>query len=175
MKENILIIISFRNFRDEEYFIPKEIFESKGCNVKTASNKKGVAIGAEGGEVEIDFLIQDINIADFDAIVFIGGPGCLKNLNNNISYNVIKETLFQKKFLAAICISPVILAKSGQLAGKKATVWNSPIDRSAIRIFKENGVIFKDEQVVQDDKIITGNGPEAATEFGNKIVESLRS
>jgi protease I len=169
-----LFVIAFRNFRDPEYFLPKEILENSGIEVKTVSNKKGIAIGAEGGEVEVDFLIEEVNPKDFDAIIFIGGPGCLEALDNEKSYNLIKQTVDFKKILGAICIAPVILAKSGVLEGKKATVWSSPFDRGPIKILKENGANFVDENVVQDGKIITANGPEAAKDFGRKILEMLK-
>jgi len=189
--KKIAMIIAFKDFRDEEYFVPKEILEEAGAEIKTASNKKGEAIGADGGEVEIDLLVSELNPAEFDdlepksshnsiqsisffdAIVFIGGPGCLGNLDNENSYKVAKETVSQNKILASICISPIILAKAGVLKGKKATVWSSPMDRSPVKILEENGAIYQDELVVVDGKIITGNGPGAAKEFGEAIVEVL--
>jgi len=168
-----VIIIAFRGFRDEEYFVPKEILEKGGIEIKTASNQKGTAIGADGGEVEIDLLVSEINPAEFDAVVFVGGPGCLLNLDNENSYKVTQETVSQNKILAAICVSPAILAKAGVLQGKKATVWNSLMDKSAVKTLKENGAIYQDEVVVVDGKIITGNGPDAAKEFGEEIIKGL--
>ena len=173
--KKIAMIIAFRDFRDEEYFVPKEILEAAGVEIKTVSNKMGTAIGADGGDVKVDLLVSEINPADFDAVVFIGGPGCLENLDNENSYKVARETVFQNKVLASICISPVILAKAGVLEGKKATVWSSPLDRGPVKILKENGAIYQDEMVVVDGKIITGNGPGAAEEFGKAIVEVLTS
>jgi len=171
--KKIVMIIAFKDFRDEEYFVPKEILEKAGAEIKTASNKMGTAIGADGGDVKIDLLVPEINPADFDAVVFIGGPGCPENLDNESSYQVAKETVFQGKILASICISPVILAKAGVLKGKKATVWSSALDKSAIEILEENEAIYQAESVVQDGKIITANGPTAAKGFGEAIVEVL--
>ena len=179
MEEKVLankkaaMIIAFKDFRDEEYFVPKEILEKAGAEVKTASNKIGTAIGADGGEVKVDLLVSEINPTDFYAIIFIGGPGCLKNLDDESSYRVAQETVSQNRVLASICISPVILAKAGVLEGRKATVWSSVMDRSSVRILKDNGTIYQDEDVVVDGKIITGNGPAAAKEFGQAIVEAL--
>ena len=171
--KKIAMVVAFQDFRDEEYFVPKEILEEAGAEVKTASTKIGRALGADGGEVETDLLISEINMAEFDGVVFIGGPGCLENLDNENSYKVAKETVSQGKVLASICISSVILAKAGVLEGKKATVWSSPMDKSPIQILEENGVIYQDESVVVDGKIITGNGPGAAKEFGEAIIEVL--
>lgn len=191
-----VMVVAFKNFRDEEYFVPKEILEQAGVEVKTASNQKGIAIGDDGGEAKVDFLISEINLANtgdateapshlssnpaspdfnFDALVFVGGPGCLENLDNEDSYRLAQETVFQDKILASICISPVILAKAGVLKGKKATVWSSPINKESIKILEENGAIYQDKSTVIDGKIITANGPAAAKEFGEIIVRLLTS
>ena len=171
--KKIVIILAFRDFRDVEYFVPKEILETAGAEIKTASTKMRKALGADGGEVKVDLLISEINISSFDAVVFIGGPGCLENLDNENSYRIARETVSQNKVLASICISPTILAKAGVLKGKRATIWSSPMQRGPVRILEENGAIYQDEDVVVDGKIITGNGPGAAEEFGKTIVEAL--
>jgi len=171
--KKIAIIIAFRDFRDGEYFIPKEILEEAGIKVKTASNKMGRAIGADGGDTEVDLLVSELNPADFEAIIFVGGPGCLANLDNEDSYKVVKETVSQNKVLASICISPTILAKAGVLKGKRATVWSSPKDRSPVRNLEAKGAIYEDKPVVVDGKIITANGPAAAEAFGLAVVDAL--
>ena len=38
MQKKIVFIISFRDFKDEEYFVPKGILENGGAEIKTASN-----------------------------------------------------------------------------------------------------------------------------------------
>jgi protease I len=171
--KKVAMIIAFRDFRDAEYFVPKEILEKAGAKITTASTRIGTAIGADGGDTEVDLLIENLNVADFDAVVFIGGPGALDYLDNENSYKVARETIEKDKILGSICISPVILAKAGVLKGKRATVWSSSLDRGPVKILKENGAIYEDKDVVQDGKIITANGPGAAEEFGKKLVEGL--
>ena len=173
LNKTTVMIVAFRNFRDPEYFVPKQILESAGVEVKTASNQMGTAIGAEGGRVKVDLLVSDIKPADFDAVIFIGGPGCLESLDNEDSYKAAKETVARSKTLASFCISPVILAKAGVLENKRATVWRSVVSRNTVVILEENGAIYTPESVVVDGKIITADGPEAAKEFGEAIVESL--
>ena len=171
--KKIVMIIAFRDFRDEEYFIPKVILEGVGAKIQTASSQKGTAIGASGGEVEVDLLLGEIDPADFDCVVFIGGAGAPKHLDNEDSYRIARETIAQKKVLAAICIAPAILAKAGVLEGKKATVWTSTIDKSAARILEENGTEYISDPVVVEGNIVTGAGPFAASQFGEKIIEVL--
>jgi protease I len=174
LNKKAVMVIAFRNFRDSEYFVPKEILEKTGVKVKTASNKIGTAIGADGGDVEVDFSLSEINPASFDAIIFVGGPGCLTALDNENSYQVARETIFQNKVLASICISPVILAKAGVLKGKRATVWSSSVDREPVRILEEQGALYQKNPVVVDGKIVTANGPQAAQEFAKAIINLLK-
>jgi len=172
--KKIAVIIAFRDFRDEEYFVPKEILKSAGFEITTVSTEKGLAMGAEGGEVEIGILLEDLNPADFDAVVFIGGPGALKHLDNENSYKIARDAVSRDKLLAAICITPVILAKAGVLMGKKAVVWSSTMDKSAIKVLEKNHVSYLKDPVVIDGKIITASGPEAARSFAEAIITALR-
>ena len=171
--KTIAMVIAFKDFRDEEYFKPRQIFLAAGADVKTASNEKGKAMGADGGEVEVDFLVSEVNLAELDAVVFIGGPGALQYLDNDDSYKLAQETISQGKLLAAICIAPAILAKAGVLEGRKATVWTSSMDKSAVKILEDNGAMYQNEPVVADGKIITAIGPSVAEQFGMKVVEVL--
>ena len=172
--KKIAMIIASENFRDEEYFVPKKILEKGGAEIKTVSDKNGIAQGADGGGAKVDLLVRDVNPIDFDAVVFIGGPGALKHLDNEFSYELARAAIEQGKILGAICVSPAILAKAGVLKGRRATVWSSALDKSTVKILKENGADYVDEDVVIDGKVITANGPSAAEEFGEKISEMLK-
>jgi protease I len=174
LDKKIVMVVAFKDFRDEEYFIPKSIFEKAGAEVITASNKKGEALGADGGQASIDYLIQDLDLSRYQAVIFVGGPGCLANLDNDDSYKLAKETVVQHKLLGAICVSPVILARAGILKNKKATVWSSDMDKSAVEILRENGAQYLPDDVVHDGLIVTSNGPEAAEKFANALVEELK-
>lgn len=174
MNKKILMVIAFKDFRDEEYFVPKEILEKNGFIVETVSNKKGLAIGADGGEVEILKTVKEINPSDYKGVVFIGGPGMAKELDNEDFQKLAQVFYKENKLVSAICIAPALLAKAKILENKEATVWSSPLDKSAIQILKENSAIFKDELVVIDKNIITANGPKAATLFGEKIIDFFK-
>lgn len=165
------VVIAFRNFQDEEYFVSKEALEEEGIKVVTVSDDKGVAIGANGGETKVDFTIDSLRKEEMNALVFIGGSGCLDHLDNEKTYNLAKS--FNDKILGAICISPVILAKAGILENRKATVWSSEMDKEPIEILKNNNVEYIDKNVVEDNNVITANGPKAAREFGARIARAL--
>ncbi len=172
--KKIAMIIAFKDFQDQEYFNTKEVLENSGAEITTLSSSSGRAIGKYGGEVEIDRKIDELKVEDFDAVVFIGGPGAAGYIDDAKCHQIAKETVEKDKVLGAICIAPAILAKAGVLQGKKATVWTSLLDKSAAKILKENGADYRGEDVVADGKIITANGPAAAEKFGQAIVTLLK-
>ena len=173
LDKKTVFIIAFRDFKDEEYLIPKQVLENADIEVITVSDKPGTATGVGGNEANVDLTIENLNIDNFDGIIFIGGPGALTHLDNEKSYEIAQKAVEKGKILGAICISPVILAKSGVLQDKKATVWSNALDKSAIKTLEQNEALYQDEKVVIDGKIITANGPAAAQEFGNKLVKLL--
>lgn len=171
MTKKILMIVAPERFRDEEFFEPKNVFEKNGYHVTVGSTRLGKASGSLGGEVDVDVLIDDVLIDDFDAVVISGGGGSKAFLWENLKLHSLLNEAFQKgKIVSAICISPVVLAKAGLLKGKDACVF--PAD-DAIEEMKKAGANLKEEAVVADGKIITGNGPECAADFGQKIADLI--
>ncbi len=174
MMKKALFVIASRDFRDEEYFVPREILIGSGFKVRVAGDTKGPAIGADGGEVKIELSLDEVSVNDFDAIIFVGGPGCLRLLDNDESYRIAREAASKGIMLAAICIAPVILAKAGVLDGKDATVWTGPMDRSAIGILESRGAKYKPEGVVVDGNIVTADGPTSAVAFAGAVDREVK-
>lgn len=172
--KKIALIVAFRDFRDEEYFFTKQDLENEGAQIATVSSAAGKAIGKEGGEVKVDILLSELKVEDYDAIIFVGGPGAYNYFNNSACHQIVKEAVEKNKVLGAICSAPAILAKAGVLEGKKATVWSSNMDKSLIKILQDNGVEYASGLVVViDGKIITANDPEAAHDFARAIINAL--
>jgi len=172
-QKKAVLVIAYQGFQDKEYLETRNVLEKAGINITVSSSIKGEAQGKLGEKVFIDKTINEIDIEDYNALIFIGGPGALEYVEDSFVHQLIRKAVIGKKVLGAICIAPEILAKAGVLNEKRATVWSSPIDQSPVKILENEGAEYINEPVVVDGKIITGNGPEAATEFGQKIVEAL--
>lgn len=171
--KKILMIVAPRNFRDEEFFTPKRIFEAAGLKVETASSALGIAYGKFGGQVMVDYLLEQVEVANYRAVIFVGGPGVRDYFTNPEIHTLIQEAVEQKLLLGAICSAPVILARAGILKGKKATVWSSPEDQTAIQDLMAGGARYLPEDVVIDRRLITARGPEAAEGFAQAILKNL--
>lgn len=166
--KNILMIVAQQGFRDEEYEVPRKIFREKGFEVVVAASEKGIATGKLGTQTTVDLAIDNIEISDFQAMVLIGGPGVTGYFQSEKVWNLVREAEKQDKVIAAICIAPTILANAGVLQGKKATAFPSE-EQNLV----QKGAQFSGNSVEVDGNIITASGPEAAREFGEKIVSLL--
>ncbi len=172
--KKVLFIIAFKDFRDEEFFEPKEILEKAGFQIEVASTEKGLAMGVNGGEVKVDFIIDEARVDDYEAIIFVGGSGANRNIENIRFHRLAREAVMKNKIIGAICIAPLILARSGILENHKATVWTSALERGPIQQLKDGGAVYENQPVVVDENIITANGPQSANQFGKAIVKELK-
>ena len=166
--KSILMIIAHRDFRDEEYQEPRRIFEARGATISVASSSLDVAKGALGTQVKPALLLKDVAVGDYDAIVFVGGPGAQEYWDDPVAHAVAQEAVAQGKVLAAICIAPATLAKAGVLKGKEATVFSSEREE-----LKACGANYTGASVERDGLIITANGPRAAARFAEEIAKAL--
>ncbi len=170
MKKAVLII-AHKDFRDDELNVPMQILQDNGIECKIASTSLDTAVGSLGIKISPDITVKDIDADDYDVIIVVGGPGAPELAEHKEVLNLLRSAESKGKNIAAICISSTILAKAGVLKGKRATVWKSD---ESIRQLEQGEAIFEDKPVVVEDKLITANGPAAAKEFAEKIVDMLK-
>jgi len=168
MDRKALIIIAHEIFRDEEYLEPRKVLDENGIQTTVASWDTGIAIGKFGTQVPVDTTINEVDINQYNAIIYIGGAGSRQYWNNSIAHKIAQEAVAERKVLASICSAGVILAKAGILKDKKATCFSGDSEE-----LKKEGAIYTEEPVVQDGLIITANGPKAALDFGVRIVKTI--
>jgi protease I len=163
------LIIASHSFRDEELFDTKDVLEKANVEAIIASTKKGSIKGMLGGTAEAGVLIDELNVDDFDAVIFIGGRGAAEYFGNATALKIAREAVGKRKVVAAICIAPTILANAGVLQDKKATSFSSERGRLIRAGAKYTGVA-----VEKDGSIITASGPAASRLFATAVVEALR-
>lgn len=165
--KRVIMIIAPENFRDEEYFHTREAIEKKGATVEVASLKSKAISGIDHTEVKVDKLVNEVD-EEYDAIVFIGGGGAKVYFDNEDVLSLVNSYYEKGKVVAAICIAPLILGYAGILNDKKATCWDG--SHAELSGF---GAEFTGEAVTVDGKLVTGNGPKAAYEFGEAVADAL--
>jgi protease I len=165
----ILMIVAQKDFRDEEFFEPRDIFIKNGIDVEVASQELSLARGRLGGTVMPGLTVDEADLDDFSAIVLVGGRGAEVYLDDERIHDLAREFFNAGKIVAAICFAPAILAKAGLLSGVKATC--TPNEEETLAA---GGAEYTGALVEVDGKIITASGPDAAKSFGEKIVELLK-
>ena len=162
------LIIPSANFRDDELIETKRVLEMAGAETVLASSKRGIIKGMLGNMVEVNILLSELSVDDYDAIVFIGGPGVTEYYDDPTAKNIARSAASQRKVLAAISAAPTILANAGTLTGKRATAFISEKDK-----LQQGGAIFTGVGIERDTFIITCSGPVLAQLFGQTIVGAL--
>lgn len=166
--KKILLVVAPKDYRDEELSEPRAVFEGFGAVVTVASKGVAEALGSLGGKVTVDKDITVVSAGDFDAIVFVGGPGATVYFDDPAVQKIARDAVQQNEVVGAICIAPSILANAGVLEGKQATAFSSEVPN-----LKAKGASYVVEDVVRDGKIVTASGPSTARAFGEKIAAVL--
>jgi protease I len=174
--KKIAIIIAPKGYQDTEFGTPYRYFLDHGAAVDVYSTKKGIAYGALGGTFNVEHTLNELNAGNYNAIIFIGGPGTPIVRADVNSGKIAVSAVNAGKVLGAICWSPTILAKAGVLKGKNATVWYGPDSEFGMltsEYLEENGASYTGEDVSVDGNIITANGPAAAQKYAEAIWSKL--
>jgi protease I len=166
--KKVLMVVAANDFRDEEFFEPFNVLRRGGATITVASSIKGQAIGALGGKIATDRLVAECKAADYDAVVFVGGPGSSEFFKDPGAQALARDAAAGSKVLAAICIAPVTLANAGVLKDKQCTCFPSVQSQLAAR-----GAKLVGQDVVRDGKLLTATGPAAAPAFAETLAKML--
>jgi len=167
-----LLIIAPNDFEDIEFLHTKEELEKAEIQIDVASTKKEIATGMQGTRIKVDIALDEVNVTEYDAIIFIGGLGACPYYTDEKALSLATEAFHYGKIVCAICIAPLILSKAGVLKGRHATIYDRKI-KELTQMLTEEGAVYIEKHVVVDGNIITANGPAAAREFGRTIAREL--
>lgn len=163
-----IFIVAQNNFRDEELLDTRAVLASRGIVAQVAAKTKHRAVGKLGTEIEPDLALAEIEVKDFNAVIFIGGAGSREYFNDPVVLKLAKDFKAAGKIIAAICIAPSILANAGILIGKTVTAF--PTEEENL---KNKGAFYTGMPVEVDGQIMTAKDPAAAKEFGEKLAYLL--
>lgn len=125
--------------------------------------------------LEVDVLIEDIKIEDYDALALPGGfeeYGFYEDAYGQEFLNLIREFNSQNKVIASICVGALPLGKSGVLKDRKATTYHLMGKRRQHQL-EEFGVSVVNEPIVVDRNVITSWCPSTAVGVSLKLLEFL--
>ncbi|MFH1222006.1 MAG: DJ-1/PfpI family protein [Candidatus Micrarchaeota archaeon] len=172
----VLFVIPPTNFRDEELLVPKAHFEYLGYDVTVASTKKGECYGVLGGREMAQLTLGEVNVADYNAVIFVGGSGTPLLRKEEKALQIIRDAVAKGKVFGAICWAVTTAAKAGVLKGKKVTGWvgqDEEFGMTTTAYIEQQGAKFVHDLVIVDGKIVTATGASAAQKFAEEIAKLL--
>ena len=164
-KNSFLIFLPKKDFNEEELTIVKKRLLKAGKQVFITSDDHFVCTGSKGMKVKSDTSFYNVNVNNFSSLILIGGTGSKNYWKNELLHRIIRKFYDSKKVIAAICSSPIILAKAGILNNKKATCYSE--DKLELT---NSGIDYQDRNVVVDEKIVTADSSLSAVQFVETII-----
>lgn len=117
-------------------------------------------------KVLADAMAEEVDYESVDLVVLPGGRLGTENIKYSAIVQKTVKEFAEKKYVAAICAAPSILAGLGLLTGKKATChpdFENQMD----------GAVLTGESVTAEGNIITGQGLGATFDFAFELVKML--
>ena len=158
-------------FEQIEALTPVDLLRRAGITVDTVSvfDEKNVK-SSHNVIIETDKNMKDINLDDYDMVILPGGPGTENYEKSELLLKKLQEfSKNDKKYTAAICAAPGILARLGILKDKKAVSF--PSVESDL---EKNGAVLLKENVITDGNITTSRGAGTAVDFSLRLIEILK-
>lgn len=178
IKQARILIMATDGFEQSELMVPRQKLSEAGAKVEVAAPKsrmkpdtiRGWDEKDWGEDVPVDKNIEDIDPANYDALVLPGGqinPDKLRVEQKAIE--IIRAFYSSGKTVAAICHAPWLLVEARVIEGKKCTSYHS-IKTDVINA----GGDWRDETVVNDQGLITSRNPGDLEAFVAKIIEEMQ-
>lgn len=122
---------------------------------------------AHGVVVAADALVDDVDLAAFDALALPGGMRGYENLSACEPLRAaLAKQLAAGRIVAAICAAPMLLAHLGLLEGRRATCYPG-----CEAVFPAGA--YQADDVVRDGNLITGSGPAKSLPFALAVLAAV--
>ena len=165
----MVYILLANGFEEAEAIVPADLLRRAGAEVALVGVTGPVVTGAHGIAVTADLTLEQVERSKMELLMLPGGLGGVENIGASAAaMELIRQAADGDGYLAAICAAPSLLGKLGLLEGRKAVCY--PGMEAAMGAADAR----KGHSVVADGRIITGEGPGAAFDFGLKLVETLK-
>jgi protease I len=123
----------------------------------------------DAGTFEVDRVIIDASVDDYDALLLPGGtvnPDQLRMNSDAVSF--VRDFFHSGKPIGTICHGPWTLLEAGVVEGRRITSW--PSVRTDLR---NAGAEVLDQEVVTDQGLVSSRSPDDLPAFCAKVVEEF--
>ena len=124
----------------------------------------------------VDYLVDEIDIEAFDALVVIGGfkeYNFYKDAYDERFLSLIRSFNALNKIIASVCVGALPIARSGVLISRRATTCN--LGDKKLEELRSYDVDVLNEQIVTDRNIVTSCNSSTAIDVAFLLLERLTS
>lgn len=157
-------------FEDSEFQFPYDRVKEAGHDAVIIGLEAGKKIEGKKGDVTLttDTSIDEVSAGDFDALVIPGGYSPDRIRGNGKMVALTRDIAGAGKPVAAICHAGWMLAEADIIRGKTVTSWPS------IKTDLMNaGAEWVDQEVVEDDNLITSRMPDDLEAFTKTLLSQI--
>jgi len=159
------VVVLARGFEEIEAVTVIDVLRRAGVEVTVAGLEPGAVSGSHDIGVVADRAIEQVDVAEYDALILPEGMPRAANLRDDSRVRELVQSFAKAdKLCAAICAAPIALEAAGVLAGRRATSYPG---------FELPSARYVEQSVVIDRNIVTSRGVGTALEFALALVERL--
>ena len=157
-------------FEDSEFQVPYDRVKEAGHDAVVIGLEAGKKIEGKKGDVTLttDTSVGEVSAGDFDALVIPGGYSPDKIRGDGKMVALTRDIAGAGKPVAAICHAGWMLAEADIIRGKTVTSWPS-IKTDLVNA----GAEWVDQEVVEDDNLITSRMPDDLEAFTKTLLSQI--
>lgn len=165
----MVCILLADGFEEAEALVPADLLRRAGIEIVLTGLDRLEVTGSHNITVKADKVLSDIDPDSIDLLFLPGGLAGVKAISNHPgAIDLIRCVTTQKRYIAAICAAPTLLASLGLLEGRKAVCFPGMEEQLG------DALLQKNTAVVTDENFITGEAAGSAFTFGFKLIEILK-
>lgn len=164
--KKVMMVLPPMQFDVTVYRTLRQALRSRGYQVAVTSVVTRGVTASDGSAEPVDIRMSEIQSYQYDAFVFIGGPGARALYEDAQVIKLVGDCKF--KTVAATGDAVALLALAEALKGKKAT---APV--ALAPLLDANGAVFTNEVYQIDDKVLTLKESAAAPQFADALAQAI--
>ena len=156
-------------FEEVEAITPVDLLRRADIPVLTVGVNGKTVYGGHNIGIEADITLAEMDLTAMDMIVLPGGLGGVASVRaSREAMEALRFAWENKKFVAAICAGPTVLADLGITDGKNATCY------PGCETGMGSANMVSDVPCVRDGNLITGTSAGCAIPFGLMLITALK-
>jgi protease I len=163
-----VIALVEQDYEDLELWYPVLRLREEGAEVVLAGLGERAYTGKYGLRAETDAAADDLDMADFDALLVVGGWAPDRLRRSPAVLELTRRCNADGKLLGVICHGGWVPASAGILRGR--TMTSTPGIKDDLT---NAGATWVDQAVVVDANLVTARRPPDLPEYGAALVEAL--